>query len=108
MVSDFAGNSGALKLKKVQTKLENITGVHYSSRGSTGSGVKFVLSFSLFYICAKSQILPLSIVATSHFCCHGPPLKYCVQYYGRDTIAATNIQRLICWTGRLFVGRSFA
>ena len=75
-VSDFPGKLCAQELKKAQIKRANIMGVQYNSRGSTGSGVNFVLLFLLLSICAKSHLLPLSVAATNRRCWCSPTLKY--------------------------------
>ena len=49
-VSDFVGNSCAQKLNKTHTKRANIMGTQNKSRGSTGSGVNFVLTFLFYFL----------------------------------------------------------
>ena len=63
--SVFAVNLCAQKLKKAQTKRAKITGVKYNSRVSTWSGVNFVLTFLLLYLCANSHPFTLSVAAAS-------------------------------------------
>ena len=105
-VSNFAGNLRAQKLKKAQTKKANTTGVHYNSWWSIGSGVNFVLSFLLLYICDNSHLFSLSIEAASRRCCGGLPLTYCVWCVVQYTASTSAIPHLIRWAGRFFVVRS--
>ena len=75
-VFDFAGNSRARKLK-AKTKQANITGVmlQYNLRGSKWSGVNFVLSFFLLFLCTNSHLFSPYVVEVSCRHCRNPPLQ---------------------------------
>ena len=104
-VSYFAGNLCSRKINKSQTNQENIMGVQYNYRGSTGIGVNFVLSFSSLSICDTYHIYSFSMAAAS--CCHccDSPLQSCVQLSSCGTVDSILIPYPICWAGRFFVGR---
>ena len=95
-VSDFTGNLFPQKLNKALTMRANITVIQYNLKGSIGSGVNLVSSFSLISICANFHLLTLSIAASScRFFC-GITLKYRVWYANQDTVASATIPLTIC------------
>ena len=99
-VSDFAGNLRAQELNKSQTKLSNITGVKlkYNSKGSTGSGVNFVLLilfYFLFVLIPNFSPSPwrLSSIAAAA----GRLWNTVSDTFGQYTIADVSILRPILW-----------
>ena len=100
-VLDFSGNSHTQKINKTQTKRANITGFLHNSQGWTGSGVKFVLSFLLVFICDNYQPFYLSIAASRYYSCHGLSLTHYVQYTVQYIVAVDVIPHTINWEGCL-------
>ena len=108
-VSGFAGNSRAQNLNKEQTKRANITGVQNNFRGSTGSGVNFLLSFLLCFISVLITTFSPSpwwlptVTAAAVRC-----LNTVSNMYSQDTVSATTIPRPTCWVVLFFVRRFYA
>ena len=75
-IPDFTGNLHTQKINKSHTNKANIICVQYNSRGSTGSGVNFVLSFLLLSLCDNYHISPLYMASVVCLHSHDPPLQY--------------------------------